>query len=300
MESKIHPIEYSSFEIKKIIADLRGRYPFSEWTPIGKTVAGRDIPALIIGTGTDYTVLQSGADPAFRLGTLLLLRFAEELCQSVITGRELCGVNIRKAMFRRGVIILPTLNPDGVEIAQRGEIGCGYMSGKISQMCGGEYSKWRANLRGVELAGNFKGNFEQLTQRDTGFENSGQPNFCGFYGYRPESEPETVALANLIHKKPTRGFLELAAPGNSVWYGGGETPPPGSAKMAQVLASVAGFSVTPPVGRSGAEICDYYARETGQPGFCVKLGEKQNIPQVSGLNSWYARLREALVLFSLI
>lgn len=298
MESTIHPMEHSYFEIKKIIANLRGRYPFAEWIPIGKTVAGRDIPALIIGTGTDYTVLQSGADPAFRLGTLLLLRFTEELCQCVINGRELCGVNIRKAMFRRGVIILPVLNPDGAEIAQRGETGCGYMSGKISQMCKGEYSKWRANLRGVELAGNFKGNFEQLN--NAADQNSRQPGYCGFYGYRAESEPETVALAGLIHKKPTRGFLELSATGNSVWYGGGATPPPGSAKMAQVLAAVTGFSVTPPVGRPQTEICDYYARETGQPGFSLKLGEGRVLPQVSGLDGWYARLREALVLFSLM
>ena len=297
MESKIHPIEYSYFETRRMISGLLTRYPFIGLTAMGRSVAGRELSAIMIGTGEDYSVLLSGTDPAFRLGTLALLMFAEELCESIMTGRDFCGINIRKAMFRRGVILIPTLNPDGTEIAQRGETGCGYMSGKISGMCDGEYSKWRANLRGVQLNGNFKGNFEAQPYAGQPFR-AETPNFRGFYGYRAESEPETVALADFLHKKPTRNFLEISAPGNSILYSGSGSASSGSAKMAEVMASVTGFSVTPPIGSRQPEICDYYAREFGRPGFCVKLGEKQ-IPQVSQLDTWYAHIREMLVLFSL-
>lgn len=294
MESKIHPVEHSYFEQKKIMTQLRALYPFMEVQTVGKTAAGREIKALFIGQGEDYTVLLSGANAGFRLGPLLLLRFAEELCNSMLTGREFCGINIRKAIFRRGVLLIPNLNPDGAEIALRGAMGCGYLSEKISEMCNGEYSKWRANLRGVELFGNFKGNFEALQNKA-----KSKPAASGFYGYRAESEPETVSLIHLLNQTPTRAFLEIAAPGETVLYTGSESNANGSSRMAEVLAGVSGFTVTPPLGRPKTEICDYFATHSGQPGFCVKIGN-ETIPQVSQLESWYFRLREMLVLFALM
>lgn len=294
MESKIHPVEHSYFEQKKIMNQLHTLYPFMEIQTIGKTAAGREIKAIFVGQGEDYTVLLGGANAGFRLGTLLLLRFAEELCESMLTGHEFCGINIRKAIFRRGVLLIPNLNPDGAEIALRGEMGCGYLSGKISEMCAGEYSKWKANLRGVELFGNFKGNFETLQKSA-----KSKPSASGFYGYRPESEPETASLIHLLNQIPARAFLELESPGKTILYTGSESNANGSNRMAEVLANISGFTVTPPLGRPKTEICDYFATQTGQPGFCLKIGQ-ENIPQVSQLENWYFRLRETLLLFALM
>lgn len=297
MESKIHPVEHSYFEIKRLISTLIARYPFINLSTIGRSVAGRDIPALTIGSGTEYTLFVGGDDPLCRISTLILCMFAEELCDKILSGEELCRLNIRKAMFGRGVILVPLLNPDGAEIALRGEMGCGYMAGKISRLCDGDFSNWHANLRGVEIVRNFPFSFntrkeEERKNRITG------PKSQGFSGYKPESEPETVALTELCRTRGIRQMICLSAFGQTVSYSGSPTVPEHSVKMAEVMAAVSSFSIQPPIAKPGIEINDWFTGEFVKPGLCVRVGT-ESIPPVSELHYWYGRVRELLTLSAL-
>ena len=103
MESKIHGIDYSYFEIKRLIALITRKYPFVGVESIGKSVAGRDIQVLSLGSTSDFTLFVTGDDPAFRIATLILLQFIAELSEKILVGDEMCGINIRKAMFGRGI-----------------------------------------------------------------------------------------------------------------------------------------------------------------------------------------------------
>ncbi len=294
MESKIHGIDYSYFEIKRLIAWIAQKYPFISVNNIGKTSAGREIPILSLGCTSDFTLFVAGDDPSFRIATLILLQFIAELSQKILAGDEMCGINIRKAMFGKGVVILPLLNPDGYEIALRGENGCSDMSHKIARLCGGDFSKWRANLRGVEISRNFFTGFEQRRKEENEWHISG-PRFAGFSGYRPESEPETVALADFCRSKNVRQLIALSLGEQTVMYSGTPATPLKSVRMAEIMAAVTSFSVSPPITNKNLSFTDWFTYEFHKPAITVKIGGK-SAPQCSELTYWYARLRELLTL----
>ena len=296
MESKIHGIDYSYFEIKRLIALITRKYPFVGVESIGKSVAGRDIQVLSLGSTSDFTLFVTGDDPAFRIATLILLQFIAELSEKILVGDEMCGINIRRAMFGRGVMILPLLNPDGYEIALRGQNGCGNMADKISKLCYGDFSKWRANLRGVEISRNFFLGFKQRRLEEQKLHIAG-PSFAGFSGYRPESEAETVALANFCRNKRARQLINLAVGDKTVMYSG-FAEPERSVKMAEIMAAVTSFSITPPITNKNLNFSDWFAYEFEKPAITVKIGGKL-VPDCSELTYWYARLRELLTLSSL-
>lgn len=294
MESKIHGTEHSYFEIKRLISSLVARYPFIRQQSIGKSAAGRDIPVIFLGEEKDFTLFIAGDDGRCRITTLILLKFIKELLDKILSSEQMCGINIRKAMFGRGIAILPLLNPDGFEIAGRGEKGCGNYGSRIARLCGGDYKKWGANLRGVELKRNFFYGFEARR------ENERQNNICGprcegFGGYRPESEPETAALAQFCRTHDVRQIINLTGVGQTVTYGNMPILPKRSTKMAEVMAAVTSFSVTPPIAMDEPELCHWFTYEHQKPAITVKIGSR-SAPDCSELTYWYARLREMLTL----
>lgn len=294
MESKIHATEHSYFELKRVISGLISRYPFISLTNIGKSAAGREIPVLSIGSATEYTLFVGGDDPLCRIVPLILLSFVEELSEKILNGKEMCGINIRKAMFGRGIAVLPLLNPDGYEIALRGEAGCGYLAPKLSKLCGGDFTKWRANMRGVEIVRNFPFGFND--RRDCEKEEGiCSPRYEGFSGYRAESEPETLALTELCRTKNIRQLIAFSSFGQTVSYSGIPAVPKRSLKMAEVMAAVSSFSVTPPIAKTDIELSDWFTYEFLKPGLTVKIGAG-SVPPCRELNYWYNRLRELLTL----
>lgn len=294
MESKIHSVEHSFFEIKKVISGLVARYPFLKVENVGKSVAGRDIPALMIGSGVEYTLFVSGDDPTNRITSLILLCFAEELCDKILNGKELCGINIRKAMFGRGVIFMPLINPDGLEINRRGECGGGYLGAKLSRICEGDFSKWRSNLRGVEIARNLPFEFEKRREQEKALHICG-PSYKGFSGYKALSEPETLALAEVCHNNNIRQLVNLTDFGQTIAYSGKPFVPTHSVKMAEVMAAVSSFKIEPPITKNNIEINDWFTYEFSRPGLSVRLG-KGGAPSVNELHYWYGRVREMLTL----
>lgn len=294
MESMIHGAEHSYFEVRRLISSLAANYPFLNLVTVGKSAAGRDIWALILGESSDFTLFLAGDDPTCRVTTLMLLKFMKELCEKILSGEQMCGINIRKAMFGRGIAILPLLNPDGYEIAGRGEKGCGHLAARIGKLCSNDYSKWESNLRGVELKRNFFPGFEARKSEES---KNGIccPRYAGFSGYRPESEPETSALAEFCRAKEPRQLVHLTAHGQTVLYSGIPTVPKRSAKMAEVMAAVSGFTVTPPIALTETLLCDWFTYEFGRPGLTVKIGAG-SAPPCTELTYWYARMRELLTL----
>jgi g-D-glutamyl-meso-diaminopimelate peptidase len=86
-------------------------------------------------------------------------------------------------MLQRSMLIIPCLNPDGIELALHGSKSAGAMSQLTDRISGGDYSRWSANARGVDLHRNF----------GAGGRPAGEPASGGFSGQCPMSEPESRA-----------------------------------------------------------------------------------------------------------
>ncbi len=136
---------------------------------IGKSVQGRKISAFILGEGSD-TVL------------VLATIHGDEVAGMPLTRRLIDYLNGNEQLLEgRRVIVVPTVNPDGVALS-----------------C-------RENARGIDLNRNF--------EADNRVNN-------GTNGYRALSEPETVALRRLIQQyKPDR-IITLHQPLSCLDYDG--------------------------------------------------------------------------------
>lgn len=297
MESKIHPIRYSFFEIKKIIRDLTAKYPFLNTQVIGKSAAGRDIFALSLGSAKEEVLFLAGDDPSYPITTLILLKFCENVLNSILKGKELCGLDMRKALFGRRLTFIPLLNPDGAEIRLRGETEFRYVSDSLIKLAQKEYKIWKSNLRGVEISRNFKTGFEKRREQEK-LQGIHSPKSGGFSGYIFESEAETIALAEFCRKRSINHFIHISAFGETVSYYNGETNKKEGGKMAEIVSAVSQYSICPPFGDADSNICNWFSSEFSAPSLCLKIG-KTGDDSVNRLYEEYERLKEALTLSSL-
>lgn len=297
MESKIYPAEYSYFEIKRIIKELSIKYPFLNTTSIGKSAAGRDIISLSIGSEKEHVVFISGDDPSMPVTTLILLRFCEEICHCILKGKELCGLNIRRAFFGRKITFIPLLNPDGAEIRLKGTFTDGYFSFNNRRPGNEDFKNWKSNLRGVEIARNFPFNFEERKSAEK-LNGIRTPGPFGFSGYTPASEAETIAFINFCTQNKINHLIHLSAFGETVSYSGIPDVPERSSQMAEIISAVSHYSICPPLGAADNYICNWFANEYLKPAFCIKIGEN-NIPKVFDFYNQYNKIKETLTLSSL-
>ncbi|MBO7218159.1 MAG: hypothetical protein J6V50_05605, partial [Clostridia bacterium] len=155
---------FSYFDMIKTISRLCSEYPFVKSTVIGKSVMGKDIPAVKIGEGSEYVLFAGGFHGSEHITASLLLRFCEELCKAYKNDLSLEGLNVRRAMLGRGLVIIPAVNPDGCEISRFGAAATGG-SRFIRKICAGDYSRYNANARGVDINHNFDADWEILRQK---------------------------------------------------------------------------------------------------------------------------------------
>ncbi len=295
-ESRIRPVEYDYLGYRRQIEALCRAYGSLQSYVIGRSAAGRDLWALRVGRASEYVLFAAAFHGSERITCSLLLRFLEELCEALQTDGEIAGLRARNAMFGRGLLVVPLVNPDGCEIALRGSIACGRQAPEFARLCRGDFRHWNANLRGVDLNHNFDAGWQALRERERAAGIYG-PGPTRFGGFRPESEPETVALTRLCWNGRIRHVVAFHTQGEVIYWTAGEKQPARAAKMAEILATASGYALDVPVGLAeGGGFKDWFIETFDRPGFTVEVGRGENPLPASDLPALYDRLREMLML----
>lgn len=291
-------IDYIKF--LKTVDKLCNEYNFINKTVIGRSCAGRDIIALKVGKGHDYSLFASAFHGSEHITANILLFFIEELCYAIKNDTSLAGLNVRKALFGRGVIFVPCVNPDGCEISIHGASGCGSLTKQISRLCKNDFIHWNANLRGVDINHNFSAGWDALKQLER---NSGiyGPSPTRFGGFKPESEPETLALTELCRTNRIHHVTALHSQGEVIYWTYGDKKPPRSEKMAEIMATSSGYALDVPVGIAcGGGFKDWFIDEFDRPGFTVEVGKGKNPLPIENSYNIYEDIREMLMLSSIM
>lgn len=275
---------------------LSEKYPFVSKFTVGKSVLGRDIEGLKIGC-TENAVLFAGAFHAQEWMTaLLLLRFSELFCEALESGEPLAGMDCRKALLGRGIVIVPAVNPDGIEIALEGTAAALDLSGEVKRISGGDVSKWNANARGVDLNHNYNAGWHILRQLEisAGIDGPSPGKYGGAY---PESEPETQAMVALCEKYQFRHILAFHSQGEEIYWKYGVRTPSKSSLMANVLATSCGYAVASPQGlASHGGFKDWFIEKYGRPGFTIEIGRGENPLPIEIFEDTVSRLCEMMTL----
>lgn len=291
---------YDYKKMSDVINALCNRYPFLSKQVIGKSCAGRDIIALKVGRAERYALFASAFHGSEHITTNILLYFIEELCAALESGGIIAGLNAQKAMFGRGAVFIPRVNPDGCEISIHGATGCSGHNERINRLCKGDFTHWNANLRGVDINHNFDAGFEQLKRLETEKGIFG-PAPTRFGGNTPESEPETVALTRLCKTDRIQHVLALHTQGEVIYWTYGKNRPHRSKRMAEIMATSSGYALDVPLGIAvGGGFKDWFIDYFNRPGFTVEIGTGKNPLPIENAFKLYLDIREMLTLTTIM
>lgn len=287
-------------QVETAIEWLRGHYRQLKVFPIGKSVLGRNIPALCIGNPMGATVFVGATHALEWLTTLLLLRFCESLLEGLATGGSVSEIDVGKALRSRSLVIIPCLNPDGVEIALRGKAGAGLLGDSVEAISGGNYSRWQANACGVDLNHNFDAGWCILREMELQSGITG-PAPTRYGGPHPNSEPETMAMTTFCLTYQPRTLYSFHSQGEEIYFRYGDHTPARSKLMAQILASSSGYEVAQPTGlASHGGLKDWFVEKLCRPGFTIEVGRGSNPLDIAQFEKIYAKIEEMLIIATLL
>ena len=279
---------------------LRRQYPFLTVHTLGKSVLGRPIWALQFGESRERVLFAGAFHGMEWLTCSLLLCFAEELCFALDRGFHMADLDVRRALLGRGLVIVPCVNPDGVEICLHGADAALGLRDSVLRIGDGDTDHWQANARGVDLNHNFDAGWYILRQLEQESGITG-PAATRFGGYAPESEPETQLLTALCRSVAFRHVLAFHSQGEEIYWHYGNHIPHNAALMARIFAMTSGYRAAAPNGLAAhGGFKDWFIAEFDRPGFTIEIGRGQNPLPLRDLQPIYDQLREMMTLAAIM
>lgn len=225
---------------------------------IGHSFIGEPIYYFHIGTHSGIQILmEAGIHAREYISTLATLKEMETL------------LSIPTLSF--GVYFIPLMNPDGVGLVLD---GLDYIKDSAvknflrSINNSNDFSRWKANARGVDLNVNFNAMW------GLGRHNAFSPGSQNFVGDYPLSEPESLALSKFLAQHKIDGSLSIHTKGEVVYYGYDHLSPAELARdkfIATNLAEFLGFSPEKTIQSVGG-VSDYISEIYHIPSFTIELG----------------------------
>ncbi len=274
------------------VDNLCEKFGFIRRFAIGKSLCGRTITALTIGSRKSPVLYAATFHGMEWLNTLFMLSFCEELALAYKNKSTADGVNVFAQLQKRGIMIIPCVNPDGVEIELHGSESCPRYK-KLIDSITSDTSRWQANARGVDLNHNFNAGWGELKKLEM---KSGitKPSETRYGGTRPFSEPETIALKNLCLKHRFSHVIAFHSQGREVYCTYGNTPER-SVALGEMFAALSGYKVAlPDKIASGGGFKDWVIGYLKTPAITVETGLGKNPLPLCDYQPEYQKIRRAL------
>lgn len=287
---KNKPLDYKLLQY--YVRRLKKLYPSIRIATCGKSVLGKEIYAFVWGEGKRNIVYVGGTHGLEWVTSVTLLRF----CESLLSREYICGYNVKNLLRNCTLVIIPALNPDGVEISQKGSVACGFRTKENIKICRNDYSGWSANANGVDINHNFNADWYNLRKYE---ENNGinSPSPRRFGGLYPESEPETKAITRLLRNIETETLIAFHSQGEEIFYEYGENTPEKSLVMAKAFASATDYTIVKNEGHySSGGLKDWFIEEFRKPGFTIEIGKGENPLPISDFDDIYRKIEPLMIL----
>lgn len=267
-------------DMRRKVYALKEKYPFACCTVGARSWGGRAIFTLGLGQTQGATLYMGCVNAGDGETAFALLRLYENMCRAVDERGKLCGIKLNEIFKSRGVIIVPCVNPDGMEMRRHGAVAAGCYAGLVQRLSHDGFENWCANASGVDLSRNASDDWRRLreTERSVGYTSPG----ARFYGGKTcFSEPESRAVANLCRKYGVRHIVDIRRGNNKLYVTGGACEEKG-ALMAKILRLCSGLEKAERSGALDEErgFCDWFAAEYGKAAFSLEYNEysEKNYP----------------------
>lgn len=287
-------LTYDVYE--KYVNELSQRFPELQVASCGKSVLGKEIYSFVMGEGSRQIVYVGGTHGLEWITSLLLLHFCEKMMTRKNCDGYISGYSIREILKNIQLIIIPELNPDGIEIAIRGGRACEEYKAENVKICNGDFGGWSANVRGVDINHNFNADWYTLRdyERERGINLPAPRRFGGFY---PESEPETKAITRLCRHIKPEALYTFHSQGEEIYYEYGKNTPEKAFTMARALSGVSDYTLVKNEGHAASGgLKDWFIEEFVKPAFTVEVGKGKNPLPLSDFDDIYFKIEPLLVL----
>jgi len=273
-------VNYTSQLNNSTIRQLNETYPFLEVGEIGKSVLGKSILYLKIGTGQQKVFYNAAFHANEWITTPILLRFAEEIAEAYSTRGRLYGIDVSRLLRKVTLYLVPMVNPDGVDLVN-GAIAEEEVLQEVEQIAdnypGIPYPNgWKANIRGVDLNLQFPAEWNMA--RQIKFE-QGYTTFAprDFVGEGPLTEPESLAVYNFTLQENFDLILAYHSQGEVIYWKFLEYEPPRSREIALYFGQVSGYTVEEtPIASGYAGYKDWFIQNYNRPGYTIEVGQGIN------------------------
>jgi len=273
-------ISYSSAIVGYCVRGLAARYPFLSVGEIGKSVMGRPLWRLSLGSGKRPVLYNASHHANEWITTPVLLKFAEELSRAFATGRKLCGYTAAEILSRAAIHLVPALNPDGIDLVT-GELQGGefYRQAKNIAANYPQFpfpSGWKANIRGTDLNLQYPADWEQAKQNKyaLGIRSPAPADYVGAY---PLSAPEARAMHDYTLALSPALILAYHTQGEVIYWQYKDYEPPRSREIGETLAAASGYPLeTTPFASGFAGYKDWFIERFFRPGYTIEAGQGIN------------------------
>jgi len=251
---------------------------------VGKTLDGREIPYIFVGTTSGpQIIITAGIHAREHIGSYLAVRQAARY----LSGQRTAGKNKDTSDFLKfriqnpesrlsgGIYFIPMCNPDGNALISKGL--CGIRRAQLRRGLPGilknkNRSLFKANARGVDLNVNFDARW------GTGKQNARQPGTENYIGLYPFSESETRALRDFTMAVRPSATVSYHCIGRELYWEFGQT---GGARVrdlsiAQHLNERLGYKIVSDDGSSAGGYKDWCIQALGIPSFTIELVSEEH------------------------
>ena len=265
------------WELVSYITDgLAVRYPFLETGSIGKSIMGKDLYYIKIGTGPVEVFYNAEHHANEWITTPLLLKFAEQYAKAYANNEEIFGKSAKELFESKTLYMVASVNPDGLDVVNGGLPVGEYYNNVLA--ISKNYPQipfpdgWKANIEGVDLNLNYPANWNKAKQikYNLGFTS---PAPRDFVGTEPLSEPESLAMYDFTNKHQFALTLSYHTQGKVIYWKYLDYMPKNSYTIGRALAEASGYTLSlTPAESSYAGYKDWFIQAYNKPGYTVEVG----------------------------
>lgn len=296
-------VDYTYEILEMDIEGLEARYPFIETGTIGKSVLGRNLYYIRLGTGP-VQVQYNGAHHALEWITApLLMKFAENFCRAYASGYSIRGYNVREIWNRSSIYIVPMVNPDGVNLVLEGLKPDNPYYEQLLQWnrTGLPFSQvWQANIRGTDLNRNYPASWQDAKAQEESLGIFG-PGPTRYGGPSPLSEPETQAMVNFTRQHNFKLVIAYHSQGEVIYWLYKNMQIPRAREIGEIFARASGYELSEtPYEAAYAGFKDWFIEEFRRPGYTIEVGMGRNPLPISQFDTIYNDNEEIMLLAPII
>ena len=263
------------------IESLLRTYPFMRSERLATTAFGRPISTLVVGNGPRKVLYSAAFHANEWITTLILLTFARQLGEAIVSGGEIAGQNARELKDKVTIYMVPLVNPDGVDLVT-GAIPPDSPEYALATALSENYpnipfpSGWKANLLGVDLNLQFPAGWMQAREIKfmQGFTRPGPRDYVG---RAPLDQVESRTMEGYTQAIDPALVLAFHSQGEEIYWQFEDIFVPGARELGERLAQVSGYALADtPYNSSFAGYKDWFIKTYRRPGYTVEVGRGEN------------------------